>query len=55
MTVDPIHIYCALFDAKSDEIQSIFSGGPKVDIAGLIDNLNRMAPTRRSNWREIKP
>ena len=43
------------FDAKSDEIQSIFSGGPKVDIAGLIDNLNRMAPTRRSNWREIKP
>ena len=42
------------FDAKSDEIQTIFSGGPKVDIAGLLDNLNRMAPTRRSNWGEIK-
>lgn len=42
------------FDAKSDEIQSIFSGGPKVDIAGLIEDLNRMSPTRRSNWSEIK-
>jgi hypothetical protein len=42
------------FDAKSDEIQSIFSGGPKVDVAGLIENLNRMSPTRRSNWAEIK-
>jgi len=42
------------FDAKSDEIQTIFSGGPKVDIAGLLENLNRMAPTRRSNWSKIK-
>lgn len=42
------------FDAKSDEIQSIFSGGPKVDVATLIENLNRMSPTRRSNWAEIK-
>jgi hypothetical protein len=42
------------FDAKSDEIQSIFSGGPEVDIAGLLEDLNRMAPTRRSNWSEIK-
>src|SRR5690554_2561720 len=42
------------FDAKSDEIQSIFSGGPQVDIAQLVENLNRMAPTKRSNWDEIK-
>ena len=42
------------FDAKSDEIQSIFSGGPQVDIAQLVENLNRMAPTKRSNWEEIK-
>ncbi len=42
------------FDAKSDEIQAIFSGGPNVDIATLVDNLNRMAPTKRSNWSEIK-
>ena len=42
------------FDAKSDEIQSIFSDGPAVDITSLINNLNRMAPTKRSNWAEIK-
>lgn len=42
------------FDAKSDEIQSVFSGGPQVDIVQLLENLNRMAPTKRSNWEEIK-
>ena len=42
------------FDAKSDEIQSVFSDGPAVDITSLINNLNRMAPTKRSNWAEIK-
>ena len=42
------------FDAKSDEIQSIFSDGPAIDIATLINNLNRMAPTKRSNWAEIR-
>ncbi len=42
------------FDAKADEIQSVFSGGPQVDIAQLVENLNRMAPTQRSNWSEIK-
>ena len=42
------------FDAKADEIQDIFSGGPSVDITTLINNLNRMAPTKRSNWNKIK-
>jgi hypothetical protein len=42
------------FDAKSDEIQAIFTGGPSVQIASLVENLNRMAPTKRSNWAEIK-
>lgn len=42
------------FDAKSDEIQAIFTGGPNVDIAKLVENLNRLAPTKRSNWSEIK-
>ena len=42
------------FDAKSDEIQAIFSGGPQVDITKLVENLNRLAPTKRSNWAEIK-
>ncbi len=42
------------FDAKSDEIQVIYSGGPQVDITQLIENLNRMAPTQRSKWGEIR-
>lgn len=42
------------FDAKSDEIQSIFSGGPNVKITDLVNNLNRMAPTKRENWSNIQ-
>ena len=42
------------FDAKSDELQAVFSGGPSVEIAQLLDNLNRMAPTKRKNWAQIK-
>lgn len=42
------------FDAKSDEIQSIYSDGPAIDITTLVNNLNRMAPTKRSNWGEIR-
>ncbi len=41
------------FDAKADEIQNIFTDGPGIDIATLVNNLNRMAPTKRSNWAEI--
>src|SRR5690606_27632394 len=42
------------FDAKSDEIQAVYSGGPQVDITKLVENLNRVAPTKQSNWSEIK-
>lgn len=42
------------FDAKSDEIQAVYSGGPQVDITRLVENLNRLAPTKQSNWSEIK-
>ncbi len=42
------------FDAKADELQAIYSGGPSVEISGLVENLNSMAPTNRSNWSEIK-
>lgn len=42
------------FDAKTDEIQAVFSGGPQVDISKLVENLNRLAPTKRTNWSEIK-
>ena len=42
------------FDAKSDEIVAIFSGGPVVPISNLIDNLNRISPTNSSKWSKIK-
>ncbi len=42
------------FDAKADEIEQIFSGGPNVDITSLIETLNKVAPTHSSKWRNIK-
>ncbi|MGB6151119.1 MAG: DUF4835 family protein [Pricia sp.] len=42
------------FDAKADEIQNIFSDGPKVDIVELKEILNDIAPTYSSTWKNIK-
>lgn len=42
------------FDAKADEIQQIFSGGPSVDIREVVDALNSMAPTFSEKWGEIR-
>ena len=42
------------FDAKSEEIEDIFSGGPNVNITDLIDTLNKVAPSHSSKWRNIK-
>ncbi|WP_250432643.1 type IX secretion system protein PorD [Hanstruepera flava] len=42
------------FDAKSDEIEQIFSDGPNVEITDLVSTLNRVAPTYSSKWRNIK-
>ncbi|WP_188463094.1 type IX secretion system protein PorD [Bizionia arctica] len=42
------------FDAKTDEIQDIFSSGPSVEITKLVSVLNNVAPTYSSNWRNIK-
>jgi len=42
------------FDAKSDEIVSIFSGGPKMNITELIENLNRISPLNSAKWASIK-
>ncbi len=42
------------FDAKADEIVNVFSDGPKVDIVKLVENLNRMSPTKRTLWSNIK-
>ncbi|MCF6141990.1 DUF4835 family protein [Flavobacterium sp. K77] len=38
------------FDAKSDEIVSIFSGGPSVPTADLVDGLNKISPLNSSKW-----
>lgn len=42
------------FDAKSDEIEQIFSDGPSVDIARVKETLQKVAPTYASKWRNIK-
>lgn len=42
------------FDAKVDELVSIFSGGPTVNTAQVIDKLNRLSPLNASKWNGIK-
>jgi len=48
------YIMRVFFDAKADEISSILSGGPTVNIAETVGFLGRIAPTYSDNWREIK-
>ncbi|OXA91162.1 type IX secretion system protein PorD [Flavobacterium hercynium] len=42
------------FDAKSDEIVSVFSGGPNVQISDLTDVLNKVSPLNNTKWTQIK-
>ncbi|MEO0036861.1 MAG: hypothetical protein RIQ59_72 [Bacteroidota bacterium] len=42
------------FDAKADEIVSIFTAGPSVSLDGLVDELSRISPTNSSKWANIK-
>lgn len=42
------------FDAKAEEIEGVFSGGPSVPVDELVQNLNRISPTKRTNWQKIK-
>lgn len=42
------------FDAKSDEVMDILSGGPSVNITETVDILNRIAPLHAQKWRRIK-
>jgi hypothetical protein len=42
------------FDAKADEIVSIFSGGPSIPISDLVDTLNKVSPINSSKWATIK-
>ncbi len=42
------------FDAKADEIQQVFSGGPQVETREVVDALNRMAPTFSQKWGVLR-
>ena len=42
------------FDAKSDEISDIFSGGTNVKISELVPVLNKVAPMHSKKWGNIK-
>lgn len=41
------------FDAKADEILSIYTDGPKVDVTEVINSLNKLSPTNSSKWGQI--
>ncbi len=47
----PVRIF---FDAKAQEIEQIFTGGPNVPVSGLVNALNNMAPMYSENWRRIQ-
>ena len=42
------------FDAKSDEIVSMFSGGPAMSVAELVENLNKLSPLNAAKWNQIR-
>ena len=41
-------------DSKSDEIVSIFTGGPKIAINDMVESLNRTSSSNASKWNLIK-
>ncbi len=42
------------FDAKSDEIVGLFSGGPAIATGDVVNNLNRISPLNSTKWSNIK-
>lgn len=42
------------FDAKADEVEQVFSGGPAVNIREVVDALNTMAPNFSERWGNIR-
>jgi hypothetical protein len=42
------------FDAKTDEVVSVFSGGPFLDNGKLLETLNRISPLNSIKWNKIK-
>lgn len=41
-------------DSKSDEIVSVFTGGPSIAINDLVDSLNRTYPSNSNKWQSLK-
>lgn len=42
------------FDAKTDEIVSIFSGGPSTGTSKVVEVLNRVSPLNSQKWSKIR-
>ena len=42
------------FDIKSDEIVSIFSGGPKMNVSQIVETLNKISPLNSQKWNKIR-
>jgi hypothetical protein len=42
------------FDAKADEIVTVFSGGPSVSVTGLVDLLNKVSPLNGAKWGNLR-
>lgn len=42
------------FDSKADEIVSIFTGGPSVNIDGFVEKLSKISPINSAKWSNIK-
>jgi hypothetical protein len=42
------------FDAKSDEIVGVFTGGPTIPVSEVVENLNRISPLNSNKWSNIK-
>ena len=51
----PNSLWMRLFiDAKSDEIIQIFTGGPRLDIAKMADNLKSYSPSNSTSWNKLR-
>ena len=42
------------FDAKGDELVSIFTGGPQTNNVKLLETLNRISPLNSQKWNKIR-
>ncbi len=47
------YITRVFFDAKTDEIVSIYTDGPKINVTDVIEVLNNISPTNSSKWGQI--